>query len=76
MVTGLHIPRQEGRAHSRSERSPQDCQLRGLEPSLPPGQRESHSWDDVDTFVFQILVSASDDNTVRVWGPTPLATTV
>ena len=25
---------------------------------------------------FQILVSASDDNTVRVWGPSPQATSV
>ena len=34
---GLHLPRQEGRAHRRPQRPHQDCELCRLEPRVPSG---------------------------------------
>ena len=40
-MSGLHLPREEGRPHRSAQRPHEDGQLCGLEPGLPPGECRS-----------------------------------
>ena len=84
VVAGVHLPREEGRGHCCAEWPQQDGQLCLLEPGLSSGASSTNILHFafvlillsaicicicIDLALGQVLASASDDNTVRVWGP-------
>ena len=74
VVAGVHLPREEGRGHCCAEWPQQDGQLCLLEPGLSSGASSTNVFSIsfsicIDLALGQVLASASDDNTVRVWGP-------